>query len=66
MVRQRPHTDQLVWHVRLDSGVDPADHDVRRQVDAALAAVSEDLGLPSPPVATVAISHAGSGTVSDR
>jgi hypothetical protein len=66
MVRQRPHTDQLVWHVRLDGGVDPADHDVRRQVDAALAAVSEDLGLPSPPVATVTVSHAGSGTVSDR
>lgn len=49
-VRQRPHTDQLVWRVRLGDGIDPANPDVRRKVGAALTAISDDLGLPSPPV----------------
>jgi hypothetical protein len=47
-VRRRPHTDQLLWRVRLADDVDPADPDVRRQVDAAVTKVADDLGLPLP------------------
>ncbi len=45
-VRRRHPTDQLVWRVRLAEGVNPADAEVRTRIDTALAAISEDLGLP--------------------
>jgi hypothetical protein len=47
-VRRRPDTDQLRWRVQLPGDVDPADHDVREQVDATIASIVDDLGLPSP------------------
>ena len=64
-VWQRPHTDQLVWRVRLDDSIDPDDPNLHRQVDAALTAISDDLGLPSPPAAAQVIRHAGIAKVSD-
>ncbi|HEY0808369.1 MAG TPA: hypothetical protein VGD84_25095, partial [Pseudonocardiaceae bacterium] len=45
-VRRRPHTDDLVWRVALADGVDPTDPDVAKRIDAALAEISADLGLP--------------------
>lgn len=50
-VRRLPCTEHLVWRVWLTDDVDPADADVHRQVDAALAAIGADLGV-SPPNAT--------------
>lgn len=47
-VRRRPQTEQLLWRIHLADGADPADPDVRRQVDATIAKVVEDLGLRSP------------------
>jgi hypothetical protein len=47
-VRRRPHTDQLLWRVQLADDVDPADPDVRGQVDVTIASIVDDLGLPSP------------------
>jgi hypothetical protein len=47
-VRRRPDTDQFVWRVQLSDDVDPADPDVRKQVNATIANIVADLGLPSP------------------
>jgi hypothetical protein len=46
-VRRQPHSDQLVWRVRLDQHIDPADPTVTARVDAAIHAIVTDLGLPS-------------------
>ena len=42
-VRRHPHTDALVWRVRLGPGIDEADP----RIDASVHAVSVDLGLNS-------------------
>lgn len=46
-VRREPHSDHLIWRVRLDEHVDPADPDVTARVDAAIHAMSTELGLHS-------------------
>lgn len=46
-VRRQPHSDQLVWRVRLDRDIDPADPTVTARVDAAIHAMATDLGLDS-------------------
>ncbi len=46
-VRRRPHSDQLVWRVRLDRHIDPTDPSVNARVDAAIHAMTIDLGLNS-------------------
>jgi hypothetical protein len=48
-VRRPPHTDRLLWRVRLADDIDPDAPHVRERVDAAIAKVADDLGLPSPP-----------------
>jgi hypothetical protein len=50
-VRQQPHTERLIWRVRLDSGADPTDPTVFDRVEAAVHAMSTDLGLPAPDAA---------------
>ena len=46
-VRRQPHSDRLVWRVRLDRQLDPADPSVNARVDAAIHAMTIDLGLNS-------------------
>lgn len=46
-VRREPYSDHLIWRVRLDHGIDPADPNVTGRVDAAIHAMSTDLGLNS-------------------
>jgi hypothetical protein len=46
-VRRAPHSDALVWRVRLGHDIDPADPGVTARVDAAIHAISVDLGLNS-------------------
>ena len=46
-VRRHPHSEALVWRVRLGHDIDPADPDVIARVDAAIHAMSADLGLNS-------------------
>jgi hypothetical protein len=47
-VRRRPHSDQFLWRVQLPDDANPVDPDVREQVDAAIADIADDLGLPPP------------------
>ncbi len=46
-VRRQPHSEALVWRVRLDPRLDPADPSVTARVDAAIHAMTVDLGLDS-------------------
>jgi hypothetical protein len=46
-VRRQPHSDKLIWRVRLDRRIDPADPTVTARVDAAIHAMANDLGLDS-------------------
>jgi hypothetical protein len=46
-VRREPHSDHLIWRVRLDEHIDPADPDLTARVDAAIHAISTELGLNS-------------------
>jgi hypothetical protein len=50
-IRQQPHSERLIWRVRLNNGADPADPQVRDRVDAAIHVMSSELGLPAPPAA---------------
>jgi hypothetical protein len=46
--RRHPDTDDLVWAVRLDQGLEPDDPTVQAEIDAAIHTIRLDLAIPGP------------------